>query len=100
MHVIERGACVLERRRTVDAAPATIAHRGQLERSLVFGRKKTYAAQKTSRGAWRTRCAGKRDAMTVSSGQSHLAGKDDTPLREEVPRAGCRESKSVSESNR
>jgi hypothetical protein len=28
--------------------------------------------------------------MTVSSGQSHLAGKDDTPRREGLPVAGCR----------
>jgi len=44
-------------------------------------------------------CAGsawESDAVTVSSGQSHLAGKDDTPRRERLPRAGCRTSWSAS----
>ena len=34
-------------------------------------------------------------AMTVSSGQSDLAGKDDTPRRERFPVAGCRATWSV-----
>src|SRR5919107_3492968 len=94
MNVIERRACVLQRRATVHTAAAAVSHRCELERSLVLcGEQPPHPTEETSRGAG---CAGEGDAMTVSSGQSHLAGKDDTPRRERLPRAGCRASWSAS----
>src|SRR5436190_2072965 len=62
------------------------ATRLELEGALVLcGKESPDAAQHASgcaRSAWES------DAMTVSSGQSHLAGKDNTPRRENIPRAG------------
>ena len=94
MNVIERGTRVLEGRSAVHASAAAVSHRSELERSLVLcGEQPPHPTKETSRGAG---CAGEGDAMTVSSGQSHLAGKDDTPRRERLPRAGCRASWSAS----
>ena len=94
MDVVERGARVLERRAAIDTAATAVSHRGELERSLVLcGEQSPQAAKEISGGAGG---AGEGDAMTVSSGQSHLAGKDDTPRREKLPRAGCRASWSAS----
>jgi hypothetical protein len=36
MHVVERGARILERGATIDAAATAVSHRGELERSLVL----------------------------------------------------------------
>src|SRR5690348_3553416 len=86
--VVEGCARVLEPRATVDTTATAVAHRGELERSLVLCREQSPHATKQIAGcAW---CAGETDAVTVSSGQFHLAGKDDTPRREMLPRAGCR----------
>ena len=80
MNVVERGALVFERSRAVHAATSAVSQRGELDRSLVLsGNEAPEATQETSGCAWGAR---KRDAMTVSSGQSHLARKDDTPRRE------------------
>ena len=81
MDVVERGARVLERRGAIDAAASAVAQGGELDGSLVLGGDE--ASQVTQKASRRAGCAGKRDAMTVSSGQSHLARKDDTPRRED-----------------
>ena len=86
IHMVERGAGVVELGRAVHASAAAVSNRGELDRPLLLGRDEApYPAQEAATSA------GERDAMTtVSSGQSHLAGKDDTPRREELPVAGCR----------
>ena len=94
MDVVERRARILEWRAAIDTAATAVAHGGELECSLVLcGEQSPHAAKEISRGAGG---AGEGDAVTVSSGQSHLAGKDDTPRREKLPRAGCRASWSAS----
>jgi hypothetical protein len=80
MDMVERGARVVERRGAVHTAAPAVSQRRELDRSLVLVRREP--PNPTQETSWRARCAGKRDAMTVSSGQSHLAGKDDTPRRE------------------
>ena len=98
MNVVQRGEIEFQVRAAVHAAAAAVSHRGELERSLVLrGQQPPHPTKETSRGAG---CAGEGDAMTVSSGQSHLAGKDDTPRRERLPRAGCRASWSASHRGR
>src|SRR4051794_31793645 len=83
MHVIECRALVLQCRAAIDASAAAVSHRGELERSLVLcGEQSPNATQEAS---GRAGCAWESDAVTVSSGQSHLAGKDDTPRREKLP---------------
>jgi len=87
MHVVERRMRVVERSGAVDATPAAVPDGGELDGAFLLGwQEPTHAAEDPAMSA------GERDAVTVSSGQSHLAGKDDTPHREEVPVAGCRAS--------
>jgi hypothetical protein len=94
MHVVECRALVLQCRAAIDTSATAVSHRGELERSLVLcGEQSPNATQEAS---GRAGCARESDAVTVSSGQSHLAGKDDTPRREKLPRAGCRTSWSAS----
>src|SRR5258705_3583498 len=85
VHVVERGARVVEGGRAVHAASAAVSEGRHLDRPLLFrGDEAAHSAEQSTPGA------GEADAMTVSSGQSHLAGKDDTPRREKLPVAGCR----------
>jgi hypothetical protein len=80
MNMVERGALVFERSRAVHAATSAVSQRGELDGSLVLGVDE--APNSTQETSGRARGARERDAMTVSSGQSHLARKDDTPRRE------------------
>ena len=75
-HVVEGGELVVEPHGAVDAAAATVAEGGALERALVL-RSEDERVEGAPDGA--AGGAGKCRAVSGPTGQGHLAGKDDAP---------------------
>ena len=84
MDMVERRDRELERRAAVHAAAATVTHGRALGGALQVGGR--HAARMAVEAAGRAWEGDPRKGL--ASGQCHLAGKDDTPLR--VARAGCK----------
>lgn len=82
--MVERRDRELERRAAVHAAAATVTHGRALGGALQVGGR--HAARMAVEAAGRAWEGDPRKGL--ASGQCHLAGKDDTPLR--VARAGCK----------